>query len=219
MAKLEEELEEKKRTMSPEEIEAKEKSGELAIPQDPPVLGEHEIIPLVLSLHWWGRLKITEPLALFALDDLKTACEQVMAGEDELIWVNKPSSPMWLSNVPQHAKDAFCINLFCLDATSQMQAVDFLLPAFSLFPDKDLCVITQPHTCALSPLLSHFSIVPPKPTNTFDHALYIVHRSTLLTPPILRTVARDDFSAMREMREPLGMEYTDSLETFSREYP
>merc|ERR1719327_61502 len=42
MAKLEEELEEKKRTMSPEEIEAKEKSGELAIPQDPPVLGEHE---------------------------------------------------------------------------------------------------------------------------------------------------------------------------------
>ena len=41
------------------------------------VLGEHEIIPLVLSLHWWGRLKITEPLALFALDDLKTACEQV----------------------------------------------------------------------------------------------------------------------------------------------
>merc|ERR1719316_1966004 len=218
MAKLEEELEEKKRTMSPEEIEAKEKSGELAIPQDPPVLGEHEIIPLVLSLHWWGRLKITEPLALFALDDLKTACEQVMAGEDELIWVNKPSSPMWLSNVPQHAKDAFCINLFCLDATSQMQAVDFLLPAFSLFPDKDLCVITQPHTCALSPLLSHFSIVPPKPTNTFDHALYIVHRSTLLTTPILRTVARDDFSAMREMCEPLGMEYTDSLETFSREY-
>merc|ERR1719163_184713 len=53
MAKLEEELEEKKRTMSPEEIEAKEKSGELTIPQDPAVLGEHEIIPLVLSLHWW----------------------------------------------------------------------------------------------------------------------------------------------------------------------
>merc|ERR1719440_2452663 len=175
-ARLEEQLEEQKRNLSQEELE----SMNLQIPKDPPVLGENEIVPLVLSLHWWGRLKITEPLGTFSLDELKTAAEQVMAGEDELIWVNRPTSPMWLSNVPQHAKDAFCINLFCLDASSQMQAVDFLLPAFSLYPEKDICVLTQPHTCTLA---------PPKPTNTFDHALFLVHRSTLLSPPVLRTVA------------------------------
>jgi hypothetical protein len=218
MAKLEEELEEKKRTMSPEEIEAKEKSGELTIPQDPAVLGEHEIIPLVLSLHWWGRLKITEPLALFALDDLKTACEQVMAGEDELIWVNKPSSPMWLSNVPQHAKDAFCINLFCLDATSQMQAVDFLLPAFSLYPEKDICVLTQPHVSPQSPLLSHFTIVPPKATNTFHHALYLVHRSTLLSPPVLRVISNPDIESVAALAEPLGVHTVNDLVEFGNTY-
>merc|ERR1719426_108682 len=39
-----------------------------------------------------------------------------------------------------------------------------------------------------------------------------------MTPPILRTVAKEDFSAMRDMAEPLGEAYNDSLEAFSKEY-
>ena len=44
----------------------------------------------------WGRLNITEPLGLFTLDQLRAACEVVLEGEDELIWVNRPTSPMSL---------------------------------------------------------------------------------------------------------------------------
>merc|ERR1719352_12557 len=214
LAQLEEELEEKKRTLAPEELE----KADLSIPREEPVLAEEDIVSLILALHWWGRLNITEPLGLFTLDQLRAACELVLEGEDELIWVNRPTSPMWLSNVPQHAKDAFCINLFCLDGASQMQAVDFLLPAFSLYPEKDICVLTQPHVSPQSPLLSHFTIVPPKATNTFHHALYLVHRSTLLSPPVLRVISNPDIESVAALAEPLGVHTVNDLVEFGNTY-
>ena len=48
--------------------------------------------------------------------------------------------------VPDVMKDFFCVNLFCVDESIAHRSADFLLPAFALFPDKDYCVITQPHT-------------------------------------------------------------------------
>ncbi|CAE7291623.1 CFAP61 [Symbiodinium sp. CCMP2456] len=102
---------------------------------------------------------------------------------EEGLFVNHPNSPSWLSNMPQHTKDVFCVNMFCLDQAYQTQALDFLLPAFSLFPDKDYCIITQPHTAPNSPLLNAFSIVPPQPQNTFGHVLFLIHRAALLGPP------------------------------------
>merc|ERR1719253_1521202 len=124
---------------------------------------------------------------------------RVCSADDELLWANRSSSPMWLASLPQHAKDVFCINLFCLEQQYQMQAVDFLLPAFSLYPDKDLCVIMQPHTSPPTPLLAHCTIIEPKATNTFGHVLYLVHRSTLLTPPTLRITSPDDFKEIHSL--------------------
>jgi hypothetical protein len=190
LAALEDAMEEKKRQMSPEEVEATDWS----IPRDPPVLLEEDIVPLLLSIHWWGKQPVVEPMGTVDLEGLKSAVDMVLAADDELLWANRSSSPMWLASLPQHAKDVFCINLFCLEQQYQMQAVDFLLPAFSLYPDKDLCVITQPHTSPPTPLLSHCTIIEPKATNTFGHVLYLVHRSTLLSPPVLRIPVAEDFT-------------------------
>jgi len=115
-------------------------------------------------------------------DGFKAALEKVMASEEGL-FVSHPNSPAWLANMPQHSKDVFCVNMCCLDQAYQTQALDFLLPAFSLYPHKDYCIITQPHTAPNTPLLNAFTIVPPQPQNTFGHVMYLIHRAALLGPP------------------------------------
>lgn len=137
---------------------------------------------LLITLHWWGDVDISSPLALLPEDGYREALEKVMQSEEGL-FVSHPNSPSWLANMPPHSKDVFCVNMFCLDQAFQTQALDFLLPAFSLFPEKDYCIITQPHTAPNTPLLNAFTIVPPQPQNTFGHVLYLIHRASLLGPP------------------------------------
>lgn len=137
---------------------------------------------LLITLHWWGDMDISSPLALLPEDGYREALEKIMESEEGL-FVSHPNSPSWLANMPPHSKDVFCVNMFCLDQAFQTQALDFLLPAFSLFPEKDYCIITQPHTAPNTPLLNAFTIVPPQPQNTFGHVLYLIHRASLLGPP------------------------------------
>lgn len=137
---------------------------------------------LLITLHWWGDVDISSPLAILPEDGYREALEKVMQSEEGL-FVSHPNSPSWLANMPPHSKDVFCVNMFCLDQAFQTQALDFLLPAFSLFPEKDYCIVTQPHTAPNTPLLNAFTIVPPQPQNTFGHVLYLIHRASLLGPP------------------------------------
>merc|ERR1719163_1513812 len=87
--------------------------------------------------------------------------------------------------------------MLCLDRSYQTQALEFLLPAFSLYPDKDYCVITQPHTASNSPFLGAFTVVPQQPTNTFSHVLYLVHRAALAEPPKVRYVVPQDLNPLQ----------------------
>lgn len=137
---------------------------------------------LVLIIHWWSDEDISSPLSTVPDDGFKSALEQIVASEEGL-FVSHPNSPSWLANMPQHSKDVFCVNMCCLDQAYQTQALDFLLPAFSLYPQKDYCIITQPHTASNTPLLNAFTIVPPQPQNTFGHVCYLIHRAALLGPP------------------------------------
>merc|ERR1719162_2257166 len=127
---------------------------------------EDFLAKLLLMLHWWTDEEIGSPLSTVPDDCYRGALEQILSSEEGL-FVGHPNSPTWLSNMPQHAKDVFCVNMCCLDQAYQTQALDFLLPAFSLYPDKDYCIITQPHTAHNTPLLNAFTICPPQPTNTF----------------------------------------------------
>lgn len=140
------------------------------------------LVQLAMVLHWWGDAELGSPMSIVPEDGFKSALEQVLTAEEGL-FVGNPGSPSWLSNMPQHAKDVFCVNVFCLDQAFMTQALDLLLPAFSLYPEKDYCIITQPHSAPNTPLLNAFTIVPPQPQNTFGHVLYLIHRASLLGPP------------------------------------
>lgn len=137
---------------------------------------------LAMILHWWGGRDISSPLSVVPDDGYHSVLEEVLHSEEGL-FVSHPNSPAWLANMPQHSKDVFCVNMCCLDQAFQTQSLDFLLPAFSLYPDKDYCIITQPHTAPNTPLLNAFTIVPAQPQNTFGHVLYLIHRAVLLGPP------------------------------------
>ncbi|KAF4749659.1 hypothetical protein FOZ62_030795, partial [Perkinsus olseni] len=91
-----------------------------------------------------------------------------------------PPHDLWLADTPQSAKDVFCISMFCLDAQYQRQSADFLVPAFSMFPDKNYCILTQPHDTPQSNFLSSmFTQVSPKIATTFHHVLYLAHRDSV----------------------------------------
>jgi hypothetical protein len=173
---------------------------------------EDFVARLVMVLHWWTDEEIGNPLATVPEDCFRAALEQIITSEEGL-FVGHPNSPTWLSNMPQHAKDVFCVNMCCLDQAYQTQAIDFLLPAFSLYPNKDYCIITQPHTAPNTPLLNALTIVPPQPQNTFSHVLYLIHRAALLGPPRVRYMAAADLHEIAPLVECFDRDTQEEIET------
>jgi adenylate kinase family enzyme len=79
---------------------------------------------------------------------------------------------------------AFAVTLFCLDDLYEPRAKDFLFKAFMMFPDREYCVVTLPHTAAETALLQNFTMINPQPSSTFSHVLYLLHRDGLLAPEL-----------------------------------
>merc|ERR1719238_1462229 len=170
-----------------------------------------------MVLHWWTDEEIGSPLSTVPPDCFRGALEQIMVSEEGL-FVGHPNSPTWLSNMPQHVKDVFCVNMCCLDQAYQTQALDFLLPAFSLYPDKDYCIITQPHTAPNTPLLNALTIVPPQPQNTFSHVLYLIHRAALMGPPKVRPMSPADMSEIAPLIECFDNQTCQDINTACQNY-
>ncbi|KAI9146138.1 hypothetical protein BKA69DRAFT_1121292 [Paraphysoderma sedebokerense] len=97
------------------------------------------------------------------------------------------------------SNNAFCISLFCIEDFATAQSVEFLKPAFALFPEKDYCLITVPTTYPEIPLLQKFISVLPKPGQCPAHSLYIVNRHAFLDPISVRVGTTMDISAIQEM--------------------
>lgn len=165
---------------------------------------------LIMVLHWWENEDLSDPLKPVPDDVFRSSLER-MAVSEEGLFVSSPDSPAWLANMPAHSKDVFCVNMCCLDQAFQTQALDLMLPAFALFPEKDYCIITQPHTAPSSPLLNAFTIVPPKPQNTFGHVLYLIHRAALLGPPRVRFLQLPDLGAVSNLMQNLEFEARDDI--------
>ena len=81
---------------------------------------------------------------------------------------------------PEVAKNAFCLVLYCIDEAFDSFGIEFLETAFEQFPEREYMIITQPHTCPENSLMSFFTLVEKKPSNTFSHVLYIMHRDCLM---------------------------------------
>eukprot|EP00392_Amoebophrya_sp_AT5.2_P005443 g5452.t1 len=181
----------------------------------PPPLTREEATDLLFIVHWWGNLGCVSAIDSVDSESMKKALEAIVAKEDD-IFISHHQSPSWLFGVPDVMKDFFCVNLFCVDESIAHRSADFLLPAFALFPDKDYCVITQPHTSQITPFLQAFSIVPPKPSNTFGHVLFVLHRAcctNAISPTVRMLDGEEDMDALATMIE--GMPSTDGEDVFN----
>eukprot|EP00002_Diphylleia_rotans_P023592 TRINITY_DN4643_c0_g2_i2.p1 TRINITY_DN4643_c0_g2~~TRINITY_DN4643_c0_g2_i2.p1 ORF type:complete len:782 (-),score=162.13 TRINITY_DN4643_c0_g2_i2:1542-3887(-) len=84
-------------------------------------------------------------------------------------------------NIDRSAKaNTFCVNLFCLDEEHESRAFEFLKAAFDMFPDRNYCILTLPHTVPEFPLLNYFTLVSPKTGVVAPHVLYVYHRGALM---------------------------------------
>jgi len=83
------------------------------------------------------------------------------------------------AGVPREYQNAIVINLFCIDENFESRSVDFIEYAFSLFPDKEYLILTQPYTAPEITLLQNFIQIPKKKNSTFDHVLYVLHKDYL----------------------------------------
>ena len=55
--------------------------------------------------------------------------------------------------------NCFAVTLFCVDDGYDNRCGDFLEPAFELFPDREYCLLSLPHTSPEPALMSDFSLV------------------------------------------------------------
>lgn len=129
-------------------------------------------------------------------NSLKNEIDEQIANEEALIanlqgglkemdggefgsYIADVSSMDKLPEVPIKAQNAIVINLFCIDEQYESRSLDFVEYAFSLFPDRDYIILTQPYTVLETSLLQKFIHVPRKQNSTFEHVLYIYHRDSL----------------------------------------
>ncbi|XP_026973890.1 cilia- and flagella-associated protein 61 [Sagmatias obliquidens] len=78
------------------------------------------------------------------------------------------------------ASTAFCIQLFCIDEKYEARSLDFMNFVFSLFPDKNFCIISLPHLTPEFALIQNFVKIVPFNNCTLDQDLYVFHRAGLL---------------------------------------
>eukprot|EP00825_Cyclidium_porcatum_P049233 TRINITY_DN8458_c0_g1_i5.p1 TRINITY_DN8458_c0_g1~~TRINITY_DN8458_c0_g1_i5.p1 ORF type:complete len:1147 (-),score=224.03 TRINITY_DN8458_c0_g1_i5:329-3769(-) len=105
-----------------------------------------------------------------------------------------------IPDVPKEAQNAVVINLFCIDENYESRSMDFVEYAFSLFPDREYIILTQPFTVQETVLLQNFIQIPMKKNSTFEHVLYIFHRDALQQNSIyVRKAKIDDVEAAQPL--------------------
>jgi hypothetical protein len=97
--------------------------------------------------------------------------------------------------------NAVCVTLFCLDPALDSQVHRVLLPALDMFPDKEYCLMTVPHTSRHSSIMRLMQPVKPKLGSNFSHALYLCHRASLLTPQLVVQATPGDAADVAEFLE------------------
>ncbi|NXA95397.1 CFA61 protein, partial [Melanocharis versteri] len=103
------------------------------------------------------------------------------------------------------ASNAFCIRLLCIDEKYETRSLDFLHYAFSVFPDRDLCVILVPHHVPEFPLLQSFVRAVPSCTSRLGRELYVFHRAGLLTSFNVRKATSNDLQGVKMLVENLNL--------------
>ena len=113
------------------------------------------------------------------LERRKSSVVEEPPNKDYIVAVSGLDDLDIIPDPPERAKNAFSLNLYCMEDVFEPFGVDFLEAAFDLFPDRDYMILTQPHTVSENSLMRFFTLALKKPNNTFEEVLYLMHRSML----------------------------------------
>lgn len=89
-----------------------------------------------------------------------------------------------LPQIPYEANNAIVVNLFCIDEIFEARSLEFVEYAFTLFPNRDYIIITQPFTVNENTLVKNFIQASHKKNSTFEHCLYLFHKDCLYAKEI-----------------------------------
>ncbi|XP_036878410.2 cilia- and flagella-associated protein 61 isoform X1 [Manis javanica] len=150
----------------------------------------------------------------------KELLSTVQSGNSEIENIEKLSPEFTVDNVDSHVSDmslasillpkemsyfrpiyrgasaAFCIQLFCIDEKHEARSMDFMNFVFSLFPDKNFCIISLPHLTPEFALIQNFMKVVPFNNCTLEQDLYVFHKAGLLKSINIRLATFLDTSAV-----------------------
>ncbi|XP_056620849.1 LOW QUALITY PROTEIN: cilia- and flagella-associated protein 61 [Triplophysa dalaica] len=117
---------------------------------------------------------------------------------------------------PDRSPNAFCIQLFTMEKRFEMRSADLLPYLFTLYPDREYCVISVPKPAPEFPLLQSFLRIIPRENSTFPHELYLCHRWGLLRTLEVRVAVSDDIPAVQTLIKSLNQEKSvrDDLDLF-----
>uniref|UniRef100_A0A2K5TNQ2 Cilia and flagella associated protein 61 n=1 Tax=Macaca fascicularis TaxID=9541 RepID=A0A2K5TNQ2_MACFA len=124
---------------------------------------------------------VSEPEDIEKLSDVSTGYAQDhRVSSRSLASLLLPEEPVHFRPIYRGASAAFCIQLFCIDEKYEARSLDFMNFVFSLFSDKNFCIISLPHLTPEFILIQNFVKMVPFSTCTLEQDLYVFHRAGLL---------------------------------------
>ncbi|XP_054111250.2 cilia- and flagella-associated protein 61 isoform X2 [Callithrix jacchus] len=136
---------------------------------------------------------VSEPEDIEKLSEASPGCAQDHHGSSRsLASLLQPEEPAHFRPIYRGASAAFCIQLFCIDEKYEARSLDFMNFVFSLFSDKNFCVISLPRLTPEFILIQNFVKVVPFNTCTVEQDLYVFHRAGLLKSINIRFATLSD---------------------------
>ncbi|XP_028253769.1 cilia- and flagella-associated protein 61 [Parambassis ranga] len=115
----------------------------------------------------------------------------------------------------EEKRNTFCVQLFVIDKDYEMRSVDFIPYIFRRFPHLDICIIRVLTASPELPLSQHFIRVPPRPTRSLPHELYIFHRAGFRSVDVRPAVSADRPAVSALLRDlSLGESLLQDLDSF-----
>ncbi|XP_053783332.1 cilia- and flagella-associated protein 61 isoform X5 [Desmodus rotundus] len=113
--------------------------------------------------------------------------------------ISLPEETNYFRPIYMGASSAFCIQLFCIDEKHEARSLDFMNFVFSLFPDKNFCLISLPHLTPEFSLIQNFVKIVPFSNCTVEQDLYVFHRAGLLKTINIRLANLSDTSGVENL--------------------
>ncbi|XP_027479776.1 cilia- and flagella-associated protein 61 isoform X2 [Zalophus californianus] len=121
------------------------------------------------------------------MEDIENLTQQSTMGDTDgcvsclrLASISMPEETSDFRPIYKGASAAFCIQLFCIEEKYEARSLDFMNFVFSLFPDKNFCIISLPHLTPEFVLIQNFVKIVPFNNCTLEQDLYVFHRAGLL---------------------------------------